>query len=75
MRVLILLLTLLLSPFLQAERLNIGTLVYDPPFEVEADKKEHFFGFDVDIMMEVCNRLHADCHFTPLLFLKFFQTY
>lgn len=72
MRQFILFLTLLLSPILKAEPIRIGTLVYYPPFVVEADKKGHFFGFEVELMMEACNRIQADCHFIPLTFSQIF---
>lgn len=73
MRLLILLLTLLVVPSLKAAPIRIAALVYNPPFEVEADKKGHFFGFEVDIMMEVCKRIQGDCHFQALTFDQIFK--
>ncbi|WP_165476862.1 transporter substrate-binding domain-containing protein [Legionella fairfieldensis] len=68
------LLPLLLSAFLlHAEPLRIGTLVYNPPFEVEADNKKHFYGFDIDLMLEICARIKADCDFIPLTFEQIFS--
>lgn len=73
MRFLILLLTLLIFTITKAQPLRVGTIPYNPPFEIEADKAGHFFGFDVDIMDEICNRLQADCHFIPLKFENIFS--
>ncbi|RAP37589.1 hypothetical protein B1207_05300 [Legionella quinlivanii] len=59
---------LLFSSVLHAETLTVGTLPYAPPFEMAADKSNHFFGFDIDIMEEVCRRIQADCQFIPMTF-------
>lgn len=72
MRKVILLLTFLLLSPLCAQTINIGILPYNPPFEMEADQKNHFFGFEIDIMMELCKRMQADCHFIPLTFAEIF---
>lgn len=72
MRKIILLLTFLLLSPLYAQTINIGILLYNPPFEMEADQKNHFFGFEIDIMMELCKRMQADCHFIPLTFAEIF---
>ncbi|KTD24194.1 MULTISPECIES: transporter substrate-binding domain-containing protein [Legionella] len=72
MRFLLLLLTLLVCSPVSAEIIRIGTLPYDPPFEIQADKQGHFWGFDVDIMTEICHRITADCRFIPLTFTKIF---
>ncbi len=42
---------------------TIGVLPYNPPFEVAADKEGHFFGFDIDIMTSICQRINMECHF------------
>lgn len=72
MRIGLLLLSLLIFPLANAETLRVGTIDYDPPFVVGADKKGHFFGFDVDIMMEVCRRIQATCNFLPMTFASIF---
>ena len=60
----------LIHTHLYAGQLIIGTLAYDPPFETTSDNKGNFFGFDIDIMNEVCNRLQEKCHYKPLTFEK-----
>lgn len=51
---------------LHALTLRVGTLPDNPPFSVLADGDNHFFGFEVDIVSEVCKRLQWTCHFIPL---------
>lgn len=68
--------TFILSLFIfttvQAEPVLIGTPLYNPPFNVAADKKGNFFGFDIDITMEACRRIEAECRFVPLTFSQIF---
>lgn len=51
-----------------AAPLIIGTLAYDPPFETASDKTGDFFGFDIDVMNEICNRLRATCKYKSFPF-------
>lgn len=51
-----------------AKPLTIGALPYYPPFDIQADKQNHFFGFDIDIMNAVCQRLKRECNYVPLYF-------
>lgn len=60
------LLTVVMSISVWAETLKIGVLSYDPPFVIPADNKNHFFGFDSDLISEVCKRMQVTCQFTPL---------
>ena len=62
------LLGVLLSSCLYATPLTIGTLSYDPPFETAADNQGHFYGFEMDLMNEICKRLHEPCQYKPLTF-------
>lgn len=72
MKFLLLLLCLLISPLLHAEKITIGTLPYDPPFEMAADKHDHFYGFDIDLMQEICKRAELDCQFKSMNFEQLF---
>jgi arginine transport system substrate-binding protein len=62
----------LLAPLLNANALSltIGTLSYNPPFEVESEKihTQQFFGFDIDLMNEVCKRIEAKCQYKAMFF-------
>lgn len=55
-----------------AEPIIIGTTSENPPFNSLADKKDHFYGFDIDIMDEICHRLKLTCQFTPVVFNNLF---
>ena len=69
MKSLLLAIALLFSiPYATALTLTIGTTRHNPPFSSFADKKDHFYGFDIDIMGEICRRIQAKCQFSPLLF-------
>ncbi|KTD07625.1 transporter substrate-binding domain-containing protein [Legionella jamestowniensis] len=69
----ILFIALLFFPALNAKTLVIGALIYEPPFEMPADKKNHFFGFDIDLMNEICKRIDAECQFKGLTFVQLFE--
>ena len=71
MKSLVLALTLCLMSmpqYAQDQTITIGTSPHNPPFSSLADNKDHFYGFDIDIMGEICQRLKAECRFTPLIF-------
>ena len=70
-RILLLCLWLCL-PSLYAQNITVGTTSDYPPFSSLADKKNHFFGFDVDIMSEVCKRIKQNCLFKPFTFNQLF---
>nr|WP_302473906.1 transporter substrate-binding domain-containing protein [Legionella sp. PL877] len=57
---------------IEARTISIGTLIYNPPFEVSADQKDHFLGFDIEIMAAICLRIQSTCHFKPLTFAELF---
>ncbi len=59
MRHSIFLILLLLVPACHAKTLLIGTTAQNPPFSSIADQKENFYGFDIDIMGEVCRRIKS----------------
>ena len=50
-----------------SKSLMIGTSGDNPPFSSFADSHNNFSGFEIDIMMEVCSRLHAQCQFQPIV--------
>lgn len=49
--------------------LTIGTISYNPPFASLSEKNE-FYGFEIELMKEICKRLNAKCIFKEV---KFFQ--
>ncbi|KTD22771.1 arginine 3rd transport system periplasmic binding protein [Legionella lansingensis] len=66
MRWIILFMAVLFFPALHAKSILIGTLPYAPPFAMAADSKEDFFGFDIELMNEICTRIKITCKFKPL---------
>lgn len=56
-----------------AEQLIIGLRPFNPPFSVTSDNRNHFFGFEVDIISEVCKRIKATCRFKGLSFAELFS--
>ena len=58
------------SSLTYADTLIIGTSADSPPFASLADGKNHFYGFEIDIMLEVCTRIQATCEFKPTLVSK-----
>lgn len=73
MRPLLLLIIFLAHTALFAENLSVGIVPFGPPFEMVADQKDHFIGFDIDLMMETCKRIQATCRFIPLSFSDLFS--
>ncbi len=72
MRTLFFLILVFLLPLSYAKPLLIGTTSQNPPFNSLADQKDHFYGFDIDIMGEICRRIKSPCQFTPLVFNDLF---
>jgi ABC-type amino acid transport substrate-binding protein len=72
MRRLVFWILLLILPLSHAKALLIGTTGQNPPFNSIADQKDHFYGFDIDIMEQVCERLKIECKFTPVVFNDLF---
>ena len=54
-------------PTAYSNTLIIGTSAQDPPFSSSADKKNHFFGFEIELMTKICMHIKAQCKFTPLI--------
>lgn len=50
--------------------ITIGTLAYNPPFEVvtTVNNVEQFFGFEIELMKEICQRIHEPCSFKNVIF-------
>jgi len=44
-----------------AETWTIGATPNDPPLASLSDGKNHFYGFELDIMNTICDRLHVKC--------------
>ena len=53
-----------------AKTLIIETTTDSPPFVSLADNKNHFYGFDIDIMLRICQMIQENCEFKPVLISK-----
>lgn len=62
----------LVFSFVHANTLRVGTTLQNPPFSSLADKNGHFYGFDMNIMEEICKSIKVNCTFTPLVFNDLF---
>lgn len=58
----------LFAPFSYSQTLHIATTSDNPPFSSQADEKNHFYGFDLEIMENVCFRIKAKCNYSAMLF-------
>lgn len=67
MKRLIVLTCLLIWPFIQSQALVIGTSANYPPLASLIDQKNHFTGFEIEIMQAVCDRIKAPCEFRPVI--------
>lgn len=72
MRTVILFLIYFVINPLFAEKLIIGTAPFLPPFEIAMDNKNGFTGFDIDLMMNICQRIQAECSFKQVKFAQLF---
>lgn len=59
-KILLIALSLLLSPLCNAT-INIGTLMFKPPYIVSPGN-----GFDIDMARQICKRLQEECKFMPM---------
>lgn len=59
-------------PFTSVNALTIGTSSDNPPFSTKIDVKNHFYGFDIDIMTEICKRIQEPCNYLPYTFNQLF---
>lgn len=58
---------LLIISVIPAQALVIGTTSNYPPLSSSADNSNHFFGFEIDIMTAICQRIKQSCTFKPIL--------
>ena len=54
------------------EILQIGTENNNPPFTSKIDNNNHYYGFDMEIMSEICKRIKAKCFFSSMIFEDLF---
>lgn len=51
--------------------MTVGIVSYDPPFTVRAGK-DHYFGFDIELMSSLCTEMKTQCQFKSMPFNQLF---
>ena len=64
---------ILFSSFSKAMALKVGTMVFDPPYESISDDRRELYGFDIELMDMICNKIGARCIYKAMTFNKIFQ--
>ena len=72
LRIIQIVLILLMPSGLFAKTLVIGTLPFNPPFEV-VTQNNHFLGLDIEVMQQVCRIIKTSCKFKAIDFDSIFQ--
>jgi len=49
-----------------AETIIIGTSPENPPFSFQVDSQNHFYGFEVELMSNICYRVGVQCQFKSI---------
>jgi ABC-type amino acid transport substrate-binding protein len=57
----------LLLPFTHISALTIGVMPNYPPLSSLTDQKNHFSGFEIDLMQGICQRIKLPCKFTAVI--------
>lgn len=70
MKYFLIFITLLCLPLSQIQALTIGTMPNNPPLASLSDKHNHFAGFEIDIMLEICKRIKIPCTFKAVVMKK-----
>lgn len=63
MKLIIFLALLMGNVLTYGNQLTVGVLKFAPPFTSEIGNSNHYFGFCIDMMQEICSRLKASCHY------------
>jgi ABC-type amino acid transport substrate-binding protein len=54
----------------EPSKVKIGTLIYNPPYEVALIKNHTFYGFNIELMDTLCQTIGIHCKFVPMRFDK-----
>lgn len=61
------------ASFTQAQQLTVAVGHFSPPF-IYQTSNNHFYGFDISMMLFVCNQLGVECKFKPTDFADIIET-
>ncbi len=56
-----------------AQAIVVGVSADDPPLSSYADDKHDFYGFEVELMQNICKRINESCQFKPIIVSKLTQ--
>lgn len=73
MRLLVLFTAFILSPLTCAEPLLVATPQATPPFVMTNKKLHHFYGYSIDMMNAICQRIGATCRYQEFTFKDMFS--
>ncbi|KTD23268.1 transporter substrate-binding domain-containing protein [Legionella londiniensis] len=48
--------------------LKVGTLIYNPPYEISLLNKHYSYGFNIEIMQRLCKLIQYQCTMVPMRF-------
>ncbi|MCL9684518.1 transporter substrate-binding domain-containing protein [Legionella maioricensis] len=63
MKALVFIILLISNTFAYSDTLKVGVLKFAPPFSSLAGDGKHFFGFTIDLMDNICQRIQAECSY------------
>ncbi|KTD50960.1 transporter substrate-binding domain-containing protein [Legionella quateirensis] len=61
------------SLFCYSQSITIGSSKFNPPFETWASQESAYYGYDIDLMVEICKRLNLTCKFKAYTFNDLFS--
>lgn len=74
MKTFIAIMALLTAFYSYAQTVTIGITGSHPPYNSRIDLQNHFSGFDVELMDEICKRMNAHCQYLPMIFSELFTS-
>ncbi len=72
MKILVFFLYFLSSVSCYSQSLVIGSSKFNPPFETWTNQEKDYYGYDADLIKNICSRLNISCTYKAYLFHKLF---
>ncbi|WP_167554562.1 transporter substrate-binding domain-containing protein [Legionella israelensis] len=55
------------------DAIEIGTLVFNPPYELVVDEHHNSSGFNIEIIQDICQLINTKCNMKPMRFDRLMQ--
>lgn len=55
-----------------SQTLHIGSSKFNPPFETWTNQEHEYYGYDVDLIKDICKRLNVTCSYKAFMFHELF---